>query len=135
MKKWSYAFGDHLHERAKTATPADWNEAVSSSFIIGYKKAAEWFRPRALGILQDFIQEFVYRIVGSKIESFALKVIDPLVSTLASAVPSPVNEVVEVEQVATEAVRDALHQTFQKVVAEGIFAPAATAWANSAYGK
>jgi len=135
MKKWAFAFGDHLHERAKTATPADWNEAVATSFVIGYQKAKEWFRPRALAILADFVNDFVYRMVGSKIESFALKAIDAVVSPLASAVPSPVNEVVEVEQIAHESVRDALHQMFQKVVADSILGPASQAWSASAFGK
>jgi gas vesicle protein len=131
MKKWAFAFGDHLHERAKTATPADWNETVSQCFVLGYQKAKEWFRPRAMAILADYTNDFVYRLVGAKIESFALKAIDPIVSTLASAVPAPVNEVVEVEQIATDSVRDALHQMMEKVVADGIFAPASKAWAGS----
>jgi hypothetical protein len=65
--------------------------------MTGYKKAIEWFQPRALKLLVGFVQDFIYRFIGSKIESFALKAIDPIVQPLASAVPSPVNQVVEVE--------------------------------------
>jgi len=135
MKKWSFAFGDHLHEKAKTATGADFNAAVSDSFVIGYKKALEWFRPKALAILLDFVNDFVYRMVGDKVESFALKAIDPIVQPLAKTVPSPASEVVEVEQIAIDSVKDALHQMFEKIVADSIVGPMAKAWASSAYGK
>jgi len=135
MKKFSFGFGDHLHEKAKTATSADFNAAVSGSFVQGYHQAVAWFRPRATAILAELVQDFVYRIVGSKVESFALKALDPVITPLASTVPSPINEVVEVEQIATDAVRDALHQIFRKIVAESIVEPAAKAWGQSAFGK
>jgi hypothetical protein len=37
--------------------------------------------------------------------------------------------------VAKEAVSDAIHQMFEKLVTESVINPAAKAWANSAYGK
>lgn len=136
MKKWSFTFGDYVHEGAKTATAATWANVVTTSFVTGYTKALEWFQPRALAILADFIQDFVYRMVGTKIESFALKAIDTVVQPLAATIPSPLNEVVDVEQTAAEAVRDALHQIVEKMVAESLIAPAAKAWAStSAFGK
>jgi len=135
MKKWSYTFGDYVHEGAKTATQDTWPQVIASAMVTGYTKAMEWFRPRAIAVLAAVVNDFVYRFLGTKLESFAMKILDPVISTLASAVPSPVNEVVEVEQVATEAVQDALHQMFDEIVAKGIFAPASKAWASSAYAK
>jgi hypothetical protein len=135
MRKWSYIFGDYLHEGAKTATPATWQNVVNSCFLIGYQKAVEWWKPKAQAFLVSLIHEWVYHFIGTKIEAFAIKALEPVVSALAATVPSPLNQVVEIEEIANESVVDALHQTVDKLVVDTILTPASKAWAGSAFAK
>jgi len=46
IKKWSFRFGDHLHERAKTATGETWPAILRECFAEGYKEANAFLKKK-----------------------------------------------------------------------------------------
>jgi len=130
IKHWSYRFGDHLHERAKKATPQTWKDSVKLCFKIGYEEANATFKKQCFELLYTLVQDFFFSAIGVKVEEFIMKSLAPIIDPLSKTVPPPINEVLEVETIARESINKALKDSLTKLVDNAIVGPVVSAWST-----
>lgn len=130
IKRWSYRFGDHLHERAKKATQQNWKDTVRECFAIGYAEANDYFRKKNYELLYNMVHDFFFNAIGVKVEGFLMKTLGPVIDPLSKVVPPPLNEVLEVDTIARESINKALRDALQQLVDKSIVSPIQQAWAS-----
>jgi len=123
IKKWSFRFGDHLHERAKTATPADWVPTVKACFAQGYKEANKFFKKRAFEILNEFVLSFFFAAIGVRVEEFMMTALKQIIEPLSKQVPKPLDEIVEIDTIVRESINKALKDSINKLVQKAMIVP------------
>jgi len=133
IKRWSYRFGDHLHERAKKANPGNWKETVKTCFALGYQEANQFFMAKSYALLHSLLRQFFFAAIGVKVEEFIMKALKPVIEPLSKAVPAPINEVLEVETLTRESINKALTDAIDKLVDQAIVAPFAESWEKQTF--
>jgi len=133
IKRWSFRFGDHLHESAKKATPQTWKQTVRQSFTAGYAEANQYFQKRSTEILYSLAKQFFFAAIGTKVEEFLMKGLKPVIEPLSKAVPAPVNEVLDVETISRESINKALKDSIDKLVDQAMVAPFVSAWQKQTF--
>eukprot|EP01125_Pyxidicula_operculata_P000263 TRINITY_DN10340_c0_g1_i1.p1 TRINITY_DN10340_c0_g1~~TRINITY_DN10340_c0_g1_i1.p1 ORF type:complete len:678 (+),score=214.89 TRINITY_DN10340_c0_g1_i1:59-2092(+) len=133
IKRWCYTFGDYLHEKAKTATPAEWKKIVKESFEIGYNKANEYFYRRSMQILKEFVLAFFYAAIGVKVEEFLMKALKVILDPLTKQIPSPISDILDVENIARESINKALSDSMTLVVTKTMIEPFVAAFEKAKF--
>lgn len=128
IKRWSYRFGDHLHERAKVATPDSWKDDIRISFANGYKEANHFFKAKVTAILHKMVLDFFFSAIGVKVEETVMKALEVVLDPIGKAIPAPIDEILEIDTLARECINTALRQNISKLVENGIIEPYVSAW-------
>jgi len=133
IKRWSYRFGDHLHERAKKATPATWKETVKDCFVIGYNEANDFFAKKCYALLYQLVQDFFYNAIGVKVEEFLMKALATVIEPLSKTIPAPLNEIIDVDSIARDSINKALKDALTKLVDTAVVGPVTTTWVQQKF--
>lgn len=128
IKRWCYGFGNHLHERAKRATPASWKEDIRISFANGYKEANQYFKDKVTQTLHRMVLDFFYSAIGQKVEETVMKALEVVLEPIAKEIPSPIDEVLDVNTLCRECINTALRQNIEKLAENSIVQPYVKAW-------
>jgi len=122
-KKFSYKFGDYLHNMAKTATVDNWKATVEECFMIGFQKANKMAFKRAEKILKRLIIDFFYESIAGKIEKMIIGGMKEIIGPLERSIPDPINKLLDLNTVVSESVQKALKDSVEELVVEGIINP------------
>jgi len=128
IKRWSYRFGDHLYEKAKVSTPDTWKDDIRHSFEKGYKEANHFFKHRVGSILHKMTLDFFFAAIGVKVEDTVMKALDQVLDPIQKAIPSPIDEILEIDTLARECINASLKQNVTKIVDNAIVDPYVAAW-------
>jgi len=130
IKRWSFRFGDHLHERAKRATSQSWKEDIRFSFAAGYKEANDYFKEKTLDILHKMLLDFFFSAIGVKVEETVMKGLDVILDPISKAIPPPIDEILDIDTLARECINKSLRQNVNEIVETGVVEPYVKAWAD-----
>jgi len=133
IKKWSFRFGDHLHERAKTATPETWRNTVRHCFGIGYREANDFLRKRAYDIFTNLVRQFFFAAIGVKVQDVVMKLLTPALDEASKLIPAPINEILDIHTITVEAIDEALNEQITSQVNECFIEPYVAAWRNLSF--
>jgi len=122
-KKFSFKFGDALHNLAKTATPDNWKATVEECFMIGFNKANKMAFKKADKILRQLIIDFFYESIAGKIEKMIIGGMKEIISPLDRMIPDPINKILDLNTIVSESVQKALRESVQDLVVDGIINP------------
>jgi len=128
IKRWCYRFGDHLHERAKRSTASTWSEDIRISFTNGYNEANEWFKSKVTDILHKMVIDFFFSAIGLKVEELIMKGLEEVLTPLTKEIPSPIDEVLDIDTLCRECINTALRQNITRLVDTSIVDPYVKAW-------
>jgi len=128
IKKWSWRFGDHLHEKAKVATDDSWKADIHHSFRSGYHEANHYFKHQVSGILHKLVHDFFFRAIGLKIEEVVMKGLEHVLKPIQDEIPSPIDEILELDTIARECINKSLRENISRLVDNGIIEPYVAAW-------
>jgi len=133
IKKWSFRFGDHLHERAKTATDETWSATVRECFGIGYREANDFLKKRAYHIFTNLVREFFYAAIGVKVQAEIMKLLALALEEASKMIPSPIDEILDINTITEEAVEEALKEQITSQVNECFIEPYVAAWKDLSF--
>jgi len=128
IKRWSYRFGDHLHEKAKVATPASWKADIHTAFRNGYNEANQYFKGQVGAILHRMIHDFFFSAIGVKVEETVMKVLEVVLTPIQSEIPAPIDEILDLDTLARECINTSLRQNITRIVDNAIVEPYVAAW-------
>jgi len=133
IKRWSFRFGDHLHEKAKVATAATWKNDIRESFAAGYLEANQYFKEQVAKILHRMVIDFFFSAIGIKVEEAIMKVLAEVLDPIQKEIPAPIDEILDVDTLARECINASLRQNVTRIVDNAIVEPYAEAWKNIAF--
>jgi len=133
IKRWSFRFGDHLHEKAKVATEASWQNDIRESFAKGYLEANHYFKAQISPILHKMVIDFFFSAIGLKVEDMVMKTLEHLLDPLQKDIPSPIDSILDVNTLARECIHTALKQNVIRIVDNAIVDPYVKAWSSFAF--
>jgi len=130
IKRWSFRFGDHLHERAKVATPETWKETVRECFGIGYKEANIFLRKKSFAIFTNLLRYFFYAAVGVKVQDVLMKVLTPVLEAVSKVIVAPLDEILDVTSITNDCIEEALMRQITSTVEDSMIEPYYSAWSQ-----
>jgi len=122
-KKFSYKFGDYLHQMAKQATPENWKATVEECFMIGFRKANKMALKKARNIARRMVIDFIYEAIAGKIEALIIGGMREIISPLERAIPDPINKILDLNSIVTESVQKALRDVVEEIAVDCIINP------------
>jgi hypothetical protein len=128
IKKWSFRFGDHLHEKAKVATAQSWKEDIHVAFAAGYTEANNYFKSKVSGILHKMVNDFFFSAIGIKVEEAIMKGLEVVITPIQNEIPSPIDEILDLDTLARECINTSLRQNVTRIVDNAIVEPYVAAW-------
>jgi len=128
IKRWSFRFGDHLHEKAKVATAATWKNDIRVSFANGYLEANQYFKAQVSPILHKMVIDFFFSAIGVKVEALIMKALEPVLDPIQKEIPSPIDEILDVDTLSRECINASLRQNVTRIVDNAIVDPYVNAW-------
>eukprot|EP01116_Phalansterium_solitarium_P017240 TRINITY_DN418_c0_g1_i2.p1 TRINITY_DN418_c0_g1~~TRINITY_DN418_c0_g1_i2.p1 ORF type:complete len:677 (+),score=310.54 TRINITY_DN418_c0_g1_i2:212-2242(+) len=129
-KKFSYKFGDYLHEAAKTCTtPEEFNAAVDQSFLIGYQRCVKYFNKHFMRIVVKNVKKALRALFVDKITKLLLEGASMVIDPLASMIVSPLDNLIEIGSIVDNAIKEnmdnlldetisSIHPSFAKAIGE-----------------
>lgn len=129
-KKFSYKFGDYLHEEAKTCTtPEEFNAAVDRCFLIGYQRCVKYINKHFMRIVVKNVKACLRAMFIDKLTKMLLEGAAVVIDPLASMIVSPLDNLIEIGSIVDQAIREnmdnlldetisAIHPSFAKAIAE-----------------
>jgi len=137
IKIWGFTFGDYVFERSKGdfgeyffegAKKAEhsWKQTVRECFLIGYSKANSFSRERGTQILKQLIIDLFFSSIGAKVEEFLLSPKGQLrhaMEPISKAIRSPVNELLDMDNIARESINKILMDCVTAVVERDVITP------------
>jgi len=128
IKRWSFRFGDHLHEKAKVATAASWKEDIHVAFGAGYTEANHYFKSQVGDILHKMVIDFFFSSIGVKVEEAVMKALENVLTPIQNEIPSPIDEILDLDTLARECINTSLRQNVTRIVDNAIVEPYVAAW-------
>jgi len=128
IKRWSFRFGDHLHEKAKVATVNSWKADIQTAFANGYLEANHYFKSKVSGILHKMVIDFFYSAIGIKVEETVMKTLENVLTPIQNEIISPIDEILELDTLARECINTSLRQNITRIVDNCIVDPYVNAW-------
>jgi hypothetical protein len=128
IKRWSFRFGDHLHERAKKATSNSWKEDIRISFSNGYNEANQFFKNKVGEILHKMVIDFFFSAIGLKVEATVMKALEVVLEPIQKEIPSPIDEILDLDTLCRECINASLRQNIVRLVESSIIQPYVNAW-------
>jgi len=128
IKRWSYRFGDHLHEKAKVATAETWKHDIKVSFGHGYHEANHYFKKQITPVLHKMCLDFFFSAIGVKVEEAVMKALEQVLDPIQKEIPSPIDEILDLDTLARECIKKSLKQNVTHIVDNCIVDPYVNAW-------
>jgi len=128
IKRWSYRFGDHLHEKAKVATVNSWKADIQTAFANGYLEANHYFKKKVTGILHKMVIDFFFSAIGIKVEETVMKTLEVVLTPIQNEIPTPIDEILELDTLARECINASLRQNITRIVDNCIVEPYVNTW-------
>jgi len=128
IKRWSFRFGDHLHEKAKVATVNSWKADIQTAFANGYYEANQYFKKQVSGILHKMVIDFFFSSIGIKVEETVMKTLEVVLTPIQNEIPTPIDEILDLDTLARECINTSLRQNITRIVDNCIVEPYVNAW-------
>jgi len=117
LNKFSYKFGDYLHEAAKTATtPEAFNAAVDQCFMIGYQRAVKHFHKHWMFIVVTNMRKVFRALFVDKITKTLLEVSQAAIEPLAAMIISPLDNLLDINTIVTKAIRENMDRLLDETI-------------------
>lgn len=117
LEKFSYKFGDYLHEAAKTAnTPEEFNAAVDQCFMIGYQRTVKYFNKHWMYIVVKNLKKALRAMFVDKIAKGLLEVSAALIEPLAAMIISPLDNLLDITSIVNKAIKDNIDNVLDETI-------------------
>lgn len=117
LEKFSYKFGDYLHEAAKTAsTPEQFNAAVDQCFMIGYQRAVKYFNKHWMWIVAENLKKAVRAMFIDKVTKGLLEVSQAAIDPLASLIVPPLDNLLDINSIVSKAIRENMENLLNETI-------------------
>ena len=105
--------GDQRHGREDDKP---WNEKVDEAFMIAYQAAKHKFNKECGNVLKRFTCDVLGGVIINDLITKIVETVGNLIGTLTSQIPDEVKEMINLEEMAKDDVRDILTGTFEGAV-------------------
>lgn len=117
LDKFSFKFGDYLHEAAKTAsTPEEFNAAVDQCFMIGYQRAVKHFNKHWMFIVVTNLRKTFRALFVDKITKTLLEASQVAIEPLAAMIVSPLDNLLDINTIVTKAIRENMDNLLDETI-------------------
>ena len=116
-KKFDRKFSDYVYGFSKqTDDSRPWREKVDEAFILAYQAAKHKFNKECGNVLKRFTCDVLGGVIINDLITKIVETVGNLIGTLTSQIPNEVKEMVNLEEMAKDDVRDILTGTFEGAV-------------------
>ena len=116
-KKFYRKFSDYVYGFSKKEDDSrPWREKVDEAFILAYQAAKHKFNKECGNVLKRFTCDVLGGVIINDLITKIVETVGNLIGTLTSQVPDEVKEMINLEEMAKDDVRDILTGTFEGAV-------------------